>query len=43
MSEEILNDKVDETNLITDETILNLKPLNFVTITGNDITEFMHL
>lgn len=43
MSEEILNDKVDEKNLITDETILNLKPLTFVTITGNDIVEFIHL
>ena len=38
MSEEILNDKVDEKNLITDETILNLKPLTFVTITGKDQT-----
>ncbi|WP_027208155.1 hypothetical protein [Butyrivibrio hungatei] len=42
MSEEILNDCLDENQKITDEVILELKPLAFYTISNIDIIDFIH-
>lgn len=42
MSEETLNETLAESQKITDEVILKLKPLAFYTISNSDIIEFIH-
>ena len=43
MTEEVLNDNLNDDQKITDEVILQLKPLTFKTITDDDIIKFIHL
>ena len=43
MTEEVLNDNLNDDQKITDEVILQLKPLSFKTITDDDIIKFIHL
>ena len=42
MTEEVLNDNLNDDQKITDEVILMLKPLTFKTISDDDIIEFIH-
>ena len=43
MTEEVLNDNLSDDQKITDEVILQLKPLIFRTISDDDIIRFIHL
>ena len=43
MTEEVLNDNLSDDQKITDEVILQLKPLIFRTISDDDIIKFIHL
>lgn len=39
---EILEDPIDEKDKITDDVVLNLKPLSFKTIEDKEITKYIH-
>ncbi len=43
MTEDVMNDSLNEDQKLTDEVILQLKPLIFHTISDDDIIKFIHL